>query len=98
MIQYCIFQHKRASNTMALIVCGANVGVCGDDMLVLEGSERFVDVSGLDGQRENQLRIATAQALIETYKGDVIAVFLQKALLVKVKSILSSLPTEHYGV
>jgi hypothetical protein len=37
----------------------------GDDMLALEGSERFVDVSRLGGHRANQLRIVTAQALIE---------------------------------
>jgi hypothetical protein len=51
---------------MALIGWGANGCVCGDDMRVLEGSERYVDVSGLGGHREKQLRIVTAQALIET--------------------------------
>jgi hypothetical protein len=51
-------------------------GTNGDDyMCVLEGSERYGDVSGFGGHRENQLFIVTAQALIETHKGDVIAVF-----------------------
>ena len=66
-------------------------------MLVLEGSERFVDVSGLGGHRENQLCIVTTQTLITTHKGDVIAVFHQTALLGKGKSILSCLQMEHYG-
>jgi hypothetical protein len=73
---------------MALIDRGANGCVCGDDLRVLEGSEPFVDVSGLGGHRENQLCIVTAQALIETHMGNVIAVFHQIALLGKGKSIL----------
>jgi hypothetical protein len=67
------------------------------DMRVFEGGERYVDVSGLGGHRENQLRIATAKALIETHKGNVIAVFHQIVLLGKGKSILSCLKMEHYG-
>jgi hypothetical protein len=82
---------------MALIDRGANGCVCGDDMSVLEGSERYVDVSGLGGHREKQLLIAMAQALIKTHKGDVIAVSHQIALLGKGKSILSCLQMEHYG-
>lgn len=96
-ISYRIGQHESSKNDMALVDRGANGCVCGDDMLVLEGSERFVDVSGLGGHRENQLRIVTAQALIETHKGNVIAIFHQTALLGKGKSILSCIQMEHYG-
>jgi hypothetical protein len=96
-IQYCVGQHESSIPDMALIDRGANGCVCGDDMRVLEGSERFVDVSGLGGHRENQLRIVTAQALIETHKGNIIAIFHQTALLGKGKSILSCLQMEHYG-
>jgi hypothetical protein len=64
MIQYCIGQQNGASNTMPLIDRGANGCVCVDDMLVLEGSECFVYVSGLDGYCDTQLRIVAAQALI----------------------------------
>jgi hypothetical protein len=35
----------------ALVDRGANGGICGDDMRVLEGSERFVDVFGLAGHK-----------------------------------------------
>jgi hypothetical protein len=56
-------------------------------MLILKGSERFADVSGPGGHRENQLRIVTAQTLISTHTGDVIAVFHQKAFLGKAKNI-----------
>jgi hypothetical protein len=52
---------------MALIDRGASGCGCGDDMLVLEGGEWYVDVSGLGGYCENQLCIVTAQALIEIH-------------------------------
>jgi hypothetical protein len=76
---------------MALIDGGASGCVCSDDMLVFEGIDHFVDVSGLGGHCENQLRIVTSQALIETHKGNVIAVINLTALLGKGKSILSCL-------
>jgi hypothetical protein len=41
----------------ALIDRGANGGICGDDMLVLEGSDCFVDVFGLAGHKVSQLLI-----------------------------------------
>jgi hypothetical protein len=81
--QYRIGQHEVTNQDMALIDRRANGCVCGDDMLELEGSERFVDVSGLGGYCENKLWIVTAQALISTRKGDVIAVFIRLHCLVK---------------
>jgi hypothetical protein len=66
-------------------------------MLVLEGSEQFVDVSGLDGHKVNQLHIVTAQALVTTHKGNAIATFHQMTLLGKGKSILSCIQMEHFG-
>ena len=97
MIHYWVGRHESSALDKALVDRGANGGICGDDMLVVEGSERFVDVSGLAGHRENQLRIVTAQALIHTHKGDAIATFHQMALLGKGKSILSCVQMEHYG-
>jgi hypothetical protein len=82
---------------MALIDCGANGCVCGDDILVLEGSECFVDVSGLSSYSENLLRIVTVHAFIETHKGNLIAVFHQTPLLGKGKRILLCIQMEQYG-
>jgi hypothetical protein len=48
-ISYWIVQHDVGGMEYALFDCGANSGVCGDDILVVEVSERFVDVSGLAG-------------------------------------------------
>jgi hypothetical protein len=96
-INYWIGQHDVAGMEYALVDHGANGGVCGEYMLAVEGSERFVDVSGLAGHTDNQLRIVTAQALVTTHKGDANATFHQMALLGKGKSILPCLQMEAYG-
>ena len=96
-IPYFVSQHDVLVMDKALIDRGANGGICGDDMEVLEGSERFVDVFGLAGHKVSQLRIVTAQALIATHKGNIIATFHQMALLGKGKSILSCLQMEAFG-
>jgi hypothetical protein len=88
---YRISQHDVATMEKTLVDRGANGGICGDDMFVLEGSERFVDVFWLAGHKVSQLRIVTAQALIPTHKGDAIATFHQMTLLGKGKSKFSCL-------
>ena len=97
MIPYRVSQHDVSSMDKAVVDRGANGGICGDDMNVIEGSERFVDVFGLAGHKVSQLRIVTAQALISTHKGDAIATFHQMAMLGKGKSILLCLQLEAYG-
>jgi hypothetical protein len=97
-VQYCIGQHHITIMDKVLIDRGANGGICGSDMLVLEGSERFVDVSGLAGHKVNQLCIVTAQALITTHSiDDAIATFHQMDLLGKGTSILSCIQMESHG-
>jgi hypothetical protein len=64
-VNYRVGQHDVAMMEKALIDRGANGGICGDDMLVLEGSERFVDVVGLAGHKVSQLRIVTSQELVK---------------------------------
>jgi hypothetical protein len=78
-VQYCIGKHNVTTIDKAFIDRGANGGIWGADMMVLEGRERFVDVSGLIGHRINQLRIVTAQALITMHEGDAITIFHQMA-------------------
>jgi hypothetical protein len=84
-INYWRGKHDVAGMEYVLVDCGANGGVCGDDKFVVEGSDCFIDVSGL------------AQALVTTHKGDAIATFHQMALLGKGISILSCLQMEADG-
>jgi hypothetical protein len=41
---------------------------CNEDMLIVDISERFVDVSGLVGHQEIKLHIAMPQAVINIHK------------------------------
>jgi hypothetical protein len=88
MLCYSIGWQDVATMEKALVDCVANGGICGDDMRVLKGIERFVYVSSLDGHTDGQLHIVTAQALVSTQKGGAIATFHQIVLLGKGKSIL----------
>jgi hypothetical protein len=90
-------QHDVSDMEYELVDCGAIDGISGSYMKILEGSERFVDVVGFAGHKFSQLCIVTAQALVRTHKGDVIATFHQMALLGKGKSILSCLQMEAHG-
>jgi hypothetical protein len=72
---YRVGQHDVSDLEYALVDLGANGGICGSNMKVLEGSERFVDVVGLAGHKVSELRIVSAQALVTTHKGDMIATF-----------------------
>jgi hypothetical protein len=58
-------------------------------MLVLEDSEQYVDVFGLIGHKDRQLRIVTAQAL--TSRSDAIETFHQMLFLGKGKVFFSCL-------
>jgi hypothetical protein len=80
-----------------LFSCGANGGICDSNMRVLEGSERFTDVSGLVGHKISQLLIVTAQTLVPAHKGDAISTLHQMARLGKGKSTLSCIQMEAFG-
>jgi hypothetical protein len=90
-------KHHIIQADKALVGRCANGGIVGDDMIIVEGSERHVDVSGLDGHKVSQLRIVTAQALIQTHKGEAIGTFHQMAYLGKGHSILLCIQMEHHG-
>jgi hypothetical protein len=57
---YQVGQHDVGDMEYALFDRGTNGGICGTDILVLEGSEPFVDVIGLSGHKVSQLRIVNA--------------------------------------
>jgi hypothetical protein len=94
---YPVGQHDVAGLEHALVDRRANVGIFGNDMHVLEGSQWFVDGIGLAGHKVNQLQIITARALVTTHQGDAIATFHQMTLIGKCKSILSCLLMEAHG-
>jgi hypothetical protein len=52
---YRVSQHDVAVMEKSFIYCGANGGIFGDEMTVLKGGERCVDVFGLAGHKVSQL-------------------------------------------
>jgi hypothetical protein len=82
---------------ISLLDRGAIVGIVGEAMLVLEGSEQYVDICGLAAHKVNQLRIVTAHALISTSQGDASATYHQMACLGKGKIYLLCLQLEAFG-
>ena len=69
---------------------GANGGIAGDDTRIISKTGRFVDVQGIDNHQLVDIPIVTAGAVINTQKGEVIAVMNQYAYPGKGKTIHSS--------
>jgi hypothetical protein len=85
MLHYYVGHYDVASMEKVLDDRGANGGICVDDMRVLEGSERFVDVSGLGSHKVRQLSIATAHALVSTHNEILLPCSIKWNCLVRVK-------------
>ena len=96
LFHYHVGKYSVIQADKALVDQGAHSGIVGDNIITLEGNERFADVCGLDRHKVSRLRIATAQKLIQTH-GDAIATFHQMAFIGKGHSILSCFQMEDYG-
>ena len=62
-ICYSVSNHE-ASKRGSLVDRGANGGLAGDDVRIVQTSERAVDVSGIDGHCVNNLPIVTAGGVV----------------------------------
>ena len=93
-IRYKVSQASRA-NSMSLVDRGANGGLAGGDVCVLERSPRSVDI---DNHQVTGLPIVTAAAKVETTSGPVILLLHQYAYLGQGKTIHSSGQMEHYEI
>ena len=71
----------------ALLDCGANGGIAGDNIRVIAKTGKSVDIQGIDSHRINEIPIVTADGVIYTQKGPVIAIMHQYAYTRKGKSI-----------
>jgi hypothetical protein len=83
-----------------LIDRGANGGIAGDDVRVVEVSStpRRVNVAGLADASLKGIPIGTVGQYVETNKGPIIAIYHQMALYLKGKSILSPPQMEHFKI
>ena len=65
-IQYNVSSHQ-ASKKGSLVDRGANGGLAGEDVRIISKIPgKFVDVSGIDSHKVNDLPIVTAGALVQS--------------------------------
>ena len=88
-IQYRASSHRHV-RAGALVDRGANGGIAGDDVRIINRTGRQVDVQGIDNHQIIDIPIVTAGAVIKTQRGDVIAILHQYAYTGKGKTIHSS--------
>ena len=70
-------------STNHLVDRGANGGLAGADMRVLQKTDRKIIIAGIDNHGVTGLDVVTATALIDTQKGPVIGIFHEYAHLGK---------------
>jgi hypothetical protein len=94
-IQYWASSHCQVK-TGALIDHGANGGIAGDDVWVINRTGQQVDVQGIYNHQIVDIRIVTAGAFVKLQRGEVIIVMHQYVYTGKGKTIHSSGQLEWY--
>jgi Reverse transcriptase (RNA-dependent DNA polymerase) len=94
-IVYTVSSHQYATS-LSLIDRGANGGVAGSDVRVIFKTHRTVDIRGIDNHQVTNIDIGTVGGVVQTQKGQVIAIMHQYALLGKGSSIHSPCQLEWY--
>jgi hypothetical protein len=94
-IQYWASSHRQV-RTGALIDRGANGGIAGDDVRIINRTGRQVDVQGIDNHQIVDIPIVTAGAVVKMQRGEVIIILHQYAYTGKGKTIHSSSQLEWY--
>ena len=89
-IEYTVTAMQTYSLRGALVDRGANGGIGGADVRLIAKTNRHVDIQGIDNHRMNDVPIVSVGAVVNTQKGDVIAIMHQFAYTGKGKTILSS--------
>jgi hypothetical protein len=97
-IVYHVHNANRLAHTGALMDGGANGGMSGSDVRVIEQTLQSADVTGLAEHAVKDLPIATVASVIETSRGKIIAVFHQYAHLGTGKTIHSTNQMRHFGI
>jgi hypothetical protein len=82
--------NHRSNRRGALINRGANGGIAGADVRIINKTGQFVDVQGIDNHQMVDIPIVTAGAVIQTQRGEVISILHQYAHAGKGKTIHSS--------
>jgi len=94
-ITYRVSNH--ATHTFSSLVDrGANGGLAGDDVKIINKTGKFVDVAGIDNHTVNDLELVTAAGFVITNRGPRIVIMHQYAYLGKGKTIHCCAQLEHF--
>ena len=89
-MQYNVASYSTSTCKGALVDRGANGSIAGEDVRIISTDPiRQVDVQGIDNHQVVNIPIVTAGAVINTQKGEVIAIMHQYAYIGKGKTIHS---------
>ena len=96
-VMYQVSNHKQTTLPLALIDRGANGGVAGSDTRLIDKSLRSVHIQGIDDHMIKDIPIGTVGAVVNTQRGEVIAIMHQYAYTGKGGTIHSSSQLEWCG-
>ncbi|EEC44015.1 predicted protein [Phaeodactylum tricornutum CCAP 1055/1] len=95
-LEYQVSRHSVENKTAALVDRGANGGLAGCDVKVVNKTGRSASITGINEHTLSDLDIVTAAGFVESHKGPIIVIMHQYAYLGKGKTIHSSAQLEHY--
>jgi hypothetical protein len=96
-VMYQVSNHKQMTLPLALIDRGTNGGVAGSDTRLIDKSLRSVHIQGIDDHMIKDVLIGTVGAVVNTQRGEVIAIMHQYAYTGKGGTIHSSSQLEWCG-
>jgi hypothetical protein len=96
-VMYQVSNHKQMMLPLALIDCGTNGGVTGSDTRLIDKSLCSVHIQGIDDHMIKDIPIGTVGAVVNTRRGEVIAIMHQYAYTGKGGTIHSSGQLEWCG-
>jgi hypothetical protein len=96
MLKYSISRHSVVGTKSSLIDRGANGGLAGTDVKVINKTGRLASIIGVNGHSLSDLDIVTAAGLVESQNGPIIVKLHQYAHHGKGKTIHSSAQLEYY--
>ncbi|EEC51029.1 predicted protein [Phaeodactylum tricornutum CCAP 1055/1] len=96
MLRYQVSRHNVNGTTAALVNRGANGGLAGADVMVLNKTGRSANITGINDHTLSDLDIVTAAGCVESHTGPIIVIMHQYAYLGTGKTIHSSAQLEHF--
>ena len=93
--EYLVSTH-RSSKSGSLVDRGANGGIAGSDVRIINRTNKSVNVRGIDDHQITDIPIVTAGGVAQTQKGEVIVILHQYAFTGKGETIHSAAQLEWY--